>query len=299
MPYDIELKEHPSTYIVQDRGDLDELARLEIQDKMLTTAMGGVLPEVADPSRVLRVLDVGCGTGGWLMEMACTYPTIEKLFGVDISGKVTAYAGVRAGSLELGSRVEFQTMDALRMLEYPKESLDLVNQRLGISWLRRWEWLKLLHEYQRVTRTGGTIRITEPSHMESNSPALMKLLTIGLEAFRRSGRFFTESSDDITSEIARLMTQYGIEDVKSRIHTLVFQGVTPAGQDFYQDVALGFRVAVPFFRKWIHLPNDYEEVYQQALKEVQQPDFVATWTLVTLWGTRPENGGRLRMRGLR
>ncbi len=298
MPYDIELKEHPSTYIVQDRGDLDELARLELQDKMLTTAMGGVLPEVADPSSLRRILDVGCGTGGWLMETALAYPTIEKLFGADISGKMTAYTRLRAKGLGLGGRVEFQTMDALRLLEYPNASLDLVNQRLAVSWLRKWEWTKILHEYQRVTRTGGIIRITESSHLESNSPALTKLNNILLEAFYRSGRFFEVGNSGFTTELVRLMTQHGIEDIKSRIHALVFQGGTQAGQDFYEDVARGFRVALPFLRKYTHLPSDYEETYQQALKEIQQPDFTATWTLVTLWGTRPEYGGHIRMRGL-
>ena len=80
-------REHPSTYIVQNRSSLDELTRLEIQDKMLTIGMGGVLPELADPTILRRVLDAGCGTGGWLMETAKTYPTIENLVGVDISDK--------------------------------------------------------------------------------------------------------------------------------------------------------------------------------------------------------------------
>ena len=38
--------------------------------------------------------------------------------------------------------------------------------------------------------------------------------------------------------------------------------------------------------KWTSVPDDYEEIYQQMLTEMQQPDFVATWTLLTAWGTR-------------
>ena len=34
-----------------------------VQDKMLTAEMGGVLPELSDPTQLRRVLDVGCGTG--------------------------------------------------------------------------------------------------------------------------------------------------------------------------------------------------------------------------------------------
>lgn len=105
------------------------------------------------------VLDVGCGAGGWLIETAKTYPHIKKLVGVDISDKMLAYPRVQAQAQQLDGRVEFQAMDALRILEFPPASFDLVNQRLGNSWLRTWEWKKILLEYQRVTRPGGIIRI--------------------------------------------------------------------------------------------------------------------------------------------
>jgi hypothetical protein len=32
------------------------------------------------------------------------------------------------------------------------------------------------------------------------------------------------------------------------------------------------------------MPDDYEELCQQMLYEMQQPDFIATWVLVTVWG---------------
>lgn len=50
-------QEHPSTYFVQDRSNQEELDRLAIQDRLMTTSMGGVLPEQPDPSIFRRVLD--------------------------------------------------------------------------------------------------------------------------------------------------------------------------------------------------------------------------------------------------
>src|SRR5712691_9601457 len=78
-------EEYASTYIVQDRSNQEEMTRLQIQDQMVTTGMGGVLPEQSDPTVFQRVLDVGCGTGGWLIQAAQTYPSMTKLLGVDIS----------------------------------------------------------------------------------------------------------------------------------------------------------------------------------------------------------------------
>src|SRR5579859_1944229 len=99
-------KEYESTYVVQDRSNQDEMARLKVLDKLLTTGMGGVLPEL-DDSTLLgleRVLDVGCGTGGWLIEAAKTYPQIGKLIGADISSTITTYARAQAeeNRLEIG-----------------------------------------------------------------------------------------------------------------------------------------------------------------------------------------------------
>src|SRR5579864_253039 len=148
------LKEHSSTYFVQDRSHQDEMDRIEIQDKMLTAGMGGVLPELSDLGNLQRVLDVGCGTGGWLIETARSYPKIEKLVGMDISEKMMAYAQAQAAKQDLGDRVQFQVADALRSLPFADDSFDLVNQRLGVSWLRTRDLPKLLSEYQRVCHPG-------------------------------------------------------------------------------------------------------------------------------------------------
>ena len=79
--------DNPSTYFVQDRKNTKELTRLKIQDHMLTVGMGGVLPEQPDPTTFHDVLDVGCGTGGWITEVAKTYSEVACT-GMDISVKL-------------------------------------------------------------------------------------------------------------------------------------------------------------------------------------------------------------------
>ena len=50
-----------------------------------------------------------------------------------------------------------------------------------------------------------------------------------------------------------------------------------------------FRTTLPFMRKWTRVPDDYETIYQQMLSEMQQPDFMAPWNLLTVWGNKLEN----------
>ena len=66
-----------------------------------------------------------------------------------------------------------------------------------------------------------------------------------------------------------------------------YRAGTSEGQHFAEDVRLMFQTLMPFLRKWARVPDDYKEIRQQAVREMQQPDFVATWNLLTAWGIRP------------
>lgn len=59
-----------------------EVARLLLQHRRLSELMGGPLPPSFDLTRVRRVLDVGCGPGGWAYEMAWQHPDMQ-LIGID------------------------------------------------------------------------------------------------------------------------------------------------------------------------------------------------------------------------
>jgi ubiquinone/menaquinone biosynthesis C-methylase UbiE len=281
-------REYGNTYFVQDRNNQEELARLQVLDQMLTAGMGGVLAEQPHPITFQHVLDVGCGTGGWLIEAAMQYPDISLLIGVDANRRFVQYASQVAETQQVNHRVEFHEMDALLILEFPPDFFDLVNHRGAASWLRTWDWPKLLGEYQRVCKPGGIIRVTEGDWLsEKTHPALARLIDMTLEAVCHAGYYFTPQSNGVTGQLARLLERYGVQNVQTKAYTLEFRAGTPAGQLFYENFRLGYRTVLPFFRRWIRVPDDYEEIYLQALQEMQQPDFVATWNLLTAWGTCP------------
>lgn len=278
-------REQPGTYFVLDRENQEELKRLQVLDRAATEGMGGVLPEQPDPGRFARVLDVGCGTGGWLIEAAKAYPSMKLLVGLDPSRTFLEYARAQAEAAQVSDRVEFHIADALRMLEFPDHFFDLVNHRFATSWLRTWDWLKLLQEYQRVCRPDGVVRITESDWWVSEkSPALSRLTELTLRASYQAGHSFTPGGDGVTRELIRLLQQHGVQNVQARAYTVTYRAGTPAGHLFGENMRIGFRTNVPFLQKWIKLPDDYEELYQQMLSELQQPDFMATMGLLTVWG---------------
>jgi len=285
-------QEHPSTYAVQDYYE-EELKRLRMQDEAVTFTMGGLLPEQEHPEHLRSVLDVACGNGGWLIGMAKSYPDIVQLIGGDINNHMLNSGREQASKEQVEKRVEFHQMDALRMLEFPTDYFDLVNQRFGMSYLRTWDWPKLLQEFQRVTRPGGVIRITESDYpVSSDSPAVLRLFQLLTQASYQSGHLFAPEKHGVSDEITRLLHQYGaIEDVQTRVYTIEHRAGTPAGQFFAEDIKHVFRVSLPYLQKWTRVPDDYEEIYQQMLSETQEPGCVTTIQVVTAWGTKGEPDG--------
>lgn len=282
-------QELASTYVMQKRSNKDEVTRLSIQDQMITTGMGGALPEQPDPTRFQQVLDIGCGTGGWLIELAKSHPTVKSLVGVDINDKILDYARRQAKAQQVSDRVQFQTMDALQKLTFPADSFDLVNQRFGTSYLRTWEWANLLSECQRVIRAGGVIRLVEANMLAQNtSPALVRLNQLLLQTLSQAGHFFDVNDNGILQHFPRLLQQQGFQQIQTHAQPIEYRAGTPAGQLFIEDMQLTFKAALPFMNRWIRVPDDYEAIYQQALVEMRQPDFAATWEMVTAWGQVPQ-----------
>lgn len=276
--------EHPSTYFVADRSNTDELRRLQVQDELMTASMGGVLPEQPNPTAFRRVLDVGCGTGGWLIALAHALPASELLIGVDVSRTFVEYARAQAVAAGVSNRVEFQCMDALRMLEFPSGWFDLVNHRFGMSWLRTWEWNKLLDEYQRVVCWNGVIRCVEAELAAANTPAFTMIRALTHKAFYQAGHLLSQEGGCLAPHLLPLLRRYGLLDVQTHCCHLEYRASTEDGERFCETLRLGLRTVEPFLRKWVRVPDGYSELREQATCELRDPGFVATVPLLTVWG---------------
>lgn len=93
----------------------------------------------------------------------------------------------------------------------------------------------------------------------------------------------------MTSELARLLQRrLGLQHVQTRAWALEYRAGTPEGDHFAENIQLILQTALPFMRKWSQVPEDYEQLCQQAFREMQDPDFVATWDVLTAWGINRE-----------
>jgi len=277
------MSEQPSTYFVYDsHHDKEELRRLTIQDRMITKAMGGVLSEQANPSIIHHVLDIGCGPGGWVIEAAKQYPE-TSLVGIDISSRMVEYANQQARANKVSDQVEFQVIDALRQLEFPSDSFDLVNLRFGVSFIRQWEWTYVISEMLRVTKPGGVVRVTDTEIVQhSNSIALKMFQKMVWCALYRAGHLLGEDELGITPHLASLLKRYGVREVQTKPYCTTYQ----ADKAYIGDICHAMKTLKPFIQRWGCAGIDYEGICQMAREQINRPDFYAIWQLLTAWGIK-------------
>jgi len=261
---------------------------------MTKTVMGFVLQEQEDPSKFRRVLDIGCGPGGWLLEVAQAYPQIEKLYGIDISSMIIHHARQQAEQQNMMTgpkeRIEFLPMDALLVLEFPRDFFDLVNFRFGVSFMRQWDWPKMLSEMNRVTRTGGIVRIVdgETNVLFSESKALSQFYELMTRALFRAGHLFKEEQSGLIDELPSLLVRSGFQKIETRESVIEYRAGTELGDTWIKDIMYMFRTFRPFLHRYGCDPKGCNEICQQATQDMQQPGFTANYRLVTTWAINPK-----------
>lgn len=273
------------TYFVPNNERKAEIARLLVEDDLLTVGMGGPLAEQIDPQGWRYALDIGCGVGGWAIEAVGKYPELS-IVGIDISPDIINVAQTRARAKHKSGRITFQIMDALEDLAFADTSFDLVNMRLGSTFLRTWDWPALLNEILRILRPGGTIRLTEVDlSQHSSSQPHARFFELLLQAKFNAGRLFEQNSTGLTAHLPRLLKNYGLHNVQSKVYPLAFKAGTSQGKLYY-DCAQHARVILPFLQKWGSQQQDVEMIYQQMLADIPQKGFYATWNIHTVWGNK-------------
>ena len=274
-----------------DAESATEMARLINQDRLFTENMGGLFPERNDVSSMHDILDIACGPGGWVLDVASGYPEI-RVIGIDISNTMIEYAHARAWSTGLNN-ASFQVMDALKPFEFANDSFDMVNARSIFGFMPITEWPRLIRECVRITRPGGIVRLTEfDTYGTTNSPAVEKINEIGLRAFKLAGRSFSPDgrSLGITPMLGRFLRDAGCINIQKKAHVFDFSVGSEAHDAMYSNSQVVFKLSQPFMVKMkVATQEELDILYRQALGEIMSDDFCGVWFYLSVWGEKPEN----------
>ncbi|HEY0753996.1 MAG TPA: methyltransferase domain-containing protein [Ktedonobacteraceae bacterium] len=280
------LPERESSYQI-DVENAAEMARLTKQARMLSEALG-LLPEAVDMTRASLVLDIGCGPGAWVLEMAQRYPA--SLFqGIDISERMTAYARYSAQEHQI-SNAQFQVMDARQPLAFADASVDVVHARFITGFLSVTTWPQVLSECFRVLRPGGVICNTEFESLGiSTSMALTGYNRLIVQAARRVGQCFAPDGDQygITAVQHRLLRNAGFQRIQPQAHSINYSQGMPTHQAMFENFSALMKLLQPFMvRQGVTMQEEAEELYARAITEMEAETFCAIVFLQRIWGEK-------------
>ena len=277
------------TYFI-DPENATEMARLLLQGRLITQNMGNLLPEGIDLEKVHDVLDMACGPGGWVIDVAFEQPEVQ-VTGIDISQQMIAYASSLAWSQRL-ENASFKVMNLLKPLEFPDQSFDLVNGRLLMSFMPKTAWTGLVQECVRILRPGGMLRLTEAEDFGiTNAPAYEKLNRKMVQAMHKAGQTFSPEQDTfgVMPMLGAFLRQAGCVNIQQKAHIVDFSYDTEAHTGWYQNFMISFQLLQPFLLKMeVTTPEEVTSLYQQALEEMTREDFRAVWPYLSVWGRKPE-----------
>ena len=277
---------HQSANTPMGAGNSPGMTRLLNLDLPAIKETGQVFPELADLSTIHDVLDVACGSGAWVITTAQVYPHMQVV-GIDSSDQLIDKAQAQATG---ANNARFKHMHPLQPLDFPDDSFDLVNVRFVASFVPREAWPALLGECLRITRRGGTVRLTESDLPISNSRAFEQFTGMIARALFLTQQSFSPDgvSLGITPMLSQLLQQAGYLDIQQATHAVNFSTGMDAHAEVSEDLAHTYRLVQPFLvTTGVTTQEEVSQAYQQMLAEMRAEDFSAVGFYLVVWGKKP------------
>jgi ubiquinone/menaquinone biosynthesis C-methylase UbiE len=281
--------------------DETEVTRLLLRHQILSKLMGGILPSSLDLSHVTRVLDVACGVGRWVIDLARMYPAMQVI-GIDKSEYFIAQARKMAG-LEKVSNAAFieQDLHHLEGPDFAPASFDLIHLSFLTGEITPQEGPSLFQASVHLCRPGGVLIYTEAELPVTNSFACEQLSILVVRALQEAGRAFSPapgSSLGITAYMGSWMRNAGCRITENITYALDISAGTPFHSTFSQQAwVFGHQVRSFLLATGVTTAKEFEGILRQVRREMQAETFCGLCFVRTVVGTKLQEGEPLERSG--
>lgn len=243
--------------------DSGEIQRLDFQHFLLKYGLqGNYLSPVEHP---LSILDVGCGTGRWAMELAQQFPQ-ANVIGVDVVPTEQFTTG--HGLVKPPDNYQFVSGNVMEGLPFADNTFDFVHQRLLIAALPKERWPGVVRELARVTKPSGWVELAEcGGPQDSPDSPYPQLWNTWIAFLRTKGIDFT-----IGPTIGAMLQQAGLRGAQQEIFFPMGQWGGRVGVMSGEDcLAVGRALGAGVVAAGIVSQEQYTSLLERTVLQFKQP----------------------------
>lgn len=189
--------------------EAEVVSRADFLHVMLRSALeANYLAPITTPS---YILDVGCGSGRWVREMAAELPG-ARVVGLDIAPPAEnnpSISGVFAAVATQARNFAFVQHDARELFAFAPASFDLTHMRLMMRDLPVPVWPQVVGEMARVTTPGGWVELVESNLVRNGGPALETMQRWALQAMQPHGL-----DPRVSARLPELLHRLSLNDIR-------------------------------------------------------------------------------------
>ncbi|CEP10542.1 hypothetical protein [Parasitella parasitica] len=222
-----------------------------------------------------RVLDIACGNGTWILEMATEFPD-SQFYGIDILANYP--------KLVKPANTFFSQQDILKGLPYPDDYFEYIHMRQVYSCFSEEDWATIMKEIKRLLKPGGYIELRDIDPILGNMgpttyelfakfPALMK-------KWHGVNILWSRHMLDIMNDVGEMV------DIHQQVKALEF-GTQGAIGNMTQN---SLRLALQSFRTFFETHNnllsaDYDKIIDDIVDETTI--YHSYFNYYCCWGRNP------------
>ncbi len=260
--------------------DEGEISRLDFQHFLLRQAFqGNYLAPIVRP---ISILDSGCGTGRWAMEMAAQF-SYANVVGLDLAPpSADERTSLGHGLDRRPDNYTYVQGNIFDGLPFADGSFEFVHQRLLYAAIPADRWPGVVRELARVTTPGGWVELVEGGMVIGEGDALRSLTQWGSDACARRGIDL-----QVGKQIDTLLQRVGLQRVTMRQVTLP---VGPHGGHLGQMVATDLLAIFQTLRGPVVAAGIVDEAtYERAVAGLRDEIHACryVWPFYGAYGQRP------------
>lgn len=281
------LRSTVQTIVDDTRSAIEIPLRLNLS-RALTQKIDKARLTLSAPKVLHDVLDIGCGPGAWIFDMASRFPQAQFV-GVDTHRCMIDYAREQAQMLCLRN-VTFYSLRDLSLSHIEDASFDMVNVRSLFDCIHKHDWQVRIREGYRLLRSGGVFQLMESDLGESNAPTHEFFFRIYAESMSSTDSSFSPFGRGlgILPLLLPSVRKAGFVHVRGVDLSIDYSSDTEIHDAWCRDLMIWVNTMLPMLaEQGRYTLVELKRIAELMQEQLDSPHFAARWPYTLVVGEKP------------